>query len=494
MHQPRARPPRGRVEAGLVGLGAGLAIAGERGVDQPGVERHQLVIGDAEPAAHRRRIVGDEHVGLFDQPAQHRLPLGLTQIERQALLVAAVEDKTGVAGEPRPVRWRRPAAVGVARTRRLDLDHRGAKIRHHRRRRRPGDKAGAIDDLQPVEDTPAHPPPPPVSKRAKRNASPSGTARLDACRRRGSEHRRERSTPARLGITAPPEPSLRGAAVRAGRLAWTELRSSARIARGRSRSGTNLAFGRRIMSGPRTSRWLRRLAIAGAVVATAVFTIGTASTSARAQNYNPYCYYPYFNPYYCPYYPASYPAYGYPYFFAPGFSAVGVNFFVGHPFFNNSFFFRHPFFRNNFNSVRNVNNIRNVKQHQERQQRWRARRHARRPRAGHGRLPGTRHGRPVRWRHGWLSGTRHGRRQHGRRRHGRRPVSRLSAPPATRSPAARAGETSWVDLPPASARRRAGCGARLIRYSVPAVVRESGGMRRRRGRRGRRCGRRNACR
>ncbi len=122
VHQPGARPPRGRVKAGLVGLGAGFAIAGERGVDQALVERRQFLVGDGEAAAHRRRVVGDEHVGLGDEPAQHRLALRLAQIERQAALVAAVEHKAGVVGEPRPDRRLGAAAVGVAGPRRLDLD------------------------------------------------------------------------------------------------------------------------------------------------------------------------------------------------------------------------------------------------------------------------------------------------------------------------------------------------------------------------------------
>src|SRR5258705_7616616 len=57
MHQPGARPPGGRIEARLVSLGADLAIAAERGIDQPLVERRQIVVGDLQPAAHRRRIL-----------------------------------------------------------------------------------------------------------------------------------------------------------------------------------------------------------------------------------------------------------------------------------------------------------------------------------------------------------------------------------------------------------------------------------------------------
>src|SRR5579864_9332457 len=116
----------------------------------------EVVISDAEPPARWRRVVGDEDVGILNQSVEYRAARFLPQIERQTPFVARVEEKTRV--ERRPPRHRVPApAVGVAHAGRLDLDHFGAKIRHHRRRRRPGDKAGAIDDFQSVEDAFAHP-------------------------------------------------------------------------------------------------------------------------------------------------------------------------------------------------------------------------------------------------------------------------------------------------------------------------------------------------
>ncbi len=156
MHQPGARPPGGRVEARLVGLRAGLAIAGERRIDQPFVQRTQILIGDAEPPPHRRRVVGDEHIGAPDQAIKDRASGSAAQIERQALLVARVENEGGVE---RPLRHRHGAsAIGVAHAGRLDLDDLGAEIRHHRCRRRPGDKAGAVDHLEPVENPFRHRP------------------------------------------------------------------------------------------------------------------------------------------------------------------------------------------------------------------------------------------------------------------------------------------------------------------------------------------------
>src|SRR5256885_6643191 len=46
VHQAGARPVGGRVEAGAVGLLAGLAVGGDRAVDQPRIDRQQVGGGD----------------------------------------------------------------------------------------------------------------------------------------------------------------------------------------------------------------------------------------------------------------------------------------------------------------------------------------------------------------------------------------------------------------------------------------------------------------
>jgi hypothetical protein len=114
----------------------------------------EVVIRDTEPAAGRRRIIGDEDVGFLNQPIEHRAPGLGAQIKREALLVSRVEEETGVEW----VFWvrDRAPAIGVAHPGRLDLDDLGAEIRHDRRRRRSGDKARAIDDLEPVENAFRH--------------------------------------------------------------------------------------------------------------------------------------------------------------------------------------------------------------------------------------------------------------------------------------------------------------------------------------------------
>ena len=91
VHQARARPIGVAVEAGLVGFLAFFAVAGERRIDQALVERREVVVGDAEPLAHRRRKIGDEDVGLGGKAMQHRLAFRLGEVEREAPLVAGFQ-------------------------------------------------------------------------------------------------------------------------------------------------------------------------------------------------------------------------------------------------------------------------------------------------------------------------------------------------------------------------------------------------------------------
>jgi hypothetical protein len=115
----------------------------------------QVVIGDLEALAYRRRIVRDEHVGAAHESIEHFAPGIGAQVERQTLLVAAVEHEAGV--DRRPTRYRYgTAAIRVPCDGRLDLDDFGPEIGHHGRRRRPRDKARAIDDLDPVENALGH--------------------------------------------------------------------------------------------------------------------------------------------------------------------------------------------------------------------------------------------------------------------------------------------------------------------------------------------------
>ena len=148
VHQPRARPVGGGVEAGLLGLRPCLAIGRERRIDQPRVEVRDILVSRAKLAPHRERHVGDEDVGLLHQPAQHLVAALGFQVEREAALVAVIEDPGVVAVHPRRAGPRVQGAIKVTFAGRLDLDHVGAEVGEDRRCRRRRDEARAIDHSQ----------------------------------------------------------------------------------------------------------------------------------------------------------------------------------------------------------------------------------------------------------------------------------------------------------------------------------------------------------
>ena len=148
VHQPGARPVGGGIEAGLLGLGAVLAIGGEGGVDQTRVQVFQVAVAGAQFSPHRERHVGDEDVGLLDQLAQYLVAAFGLQVERKPALVAVVEDPGVVAVHQRRAGAGVKGAVEITFARRLDLDHVGAEVGKDRRGRRRGNEARAIDHPQ----------------------------------------------------------------------------------------------------------------------------------------------------------------------------------------------------------------------------------------------------------------------------------------------------------------------------------------------------------
>ena len=152
VHQAGAGPIGVAVEAGLVGLLALFAVAGERGIDQALVERSQLSEGQCEALAHRRREIGDEDVGLGHQAMQHRLAFRPGEVERQALLVAGLQHPRVIVLAGGVSRQVRQVPVGIAEARRLDLDHVGAEIRQHGGSRRRRDETRAVQNLEAVKN------------------------------------------------------------------------------------------------------------------------------------------------------------------------------------------------------------------------------------------------------------------------------------------------------------------------------------------------------
>ena len=107
-----------QVMARAVRIGAGLAVAGEGGIDQFRVEGFQGVIATTQ-LVHDAGAKGFQyHVGVFHQCLEAFHVVGLAQIQSQGLLTP-VDDVEQL--------WRQFTGI-VAAIRFLDLDHLGAKL------------------------------------------------------------------------------------------------------------------------------------------------------------------------------------------------------------------------------------------------------------------------------------------------------------------------------------------------------------------------------
>ena len=69
-HQARARPIGQRVECGVVGILARVAVAGEVGIDEAVVDRGKVFPGKSELRQQRALIVGYEDIGGANQSKQ----------------------------------------------------------------------------------------------------------------------------------------------------------------------------------------------------------------------------------------------------------------------------------------------------------------------------------------------------------------------------------------------------------------------------------------
>ena len=120
----------------------GLAVAGNRTVDQPRVHRRDRCVVETKLRQAARSKILNQHVGGLDQPAERRGALSRLEIERDALL-AAVEREEEAAGA---FHQRRPGARVVAVLRFFDLEDLGAHVAQHHRAERSRYHAREIDD------------------------------------------------------------------------------------------------------------------------------------------------------------------------------------------------------------------------------------------------------------------------------------------------------------------------------------------------------------
>ena len=174
------RGDRGDARRHLIGVAGQLVQAGERclvrapgeelvvrlrlvgaeawqgDVDDAGIDRDDVLVGQAEGPHRRRRVVGDEHVGVRQQGQGDLAGLGELEVQPDGPLVRRHlgDVRRGVhvrahvhPGSPR--RAEQPGDVGVAA--RLDLDHLGAVEREHPAAARCCDRDRQLDHRHIVE-------------------------------------------------------------------------------------------------------------------------------------------------------------------------------------------------------------------------------------------------------------------------------------------------------------------------------------------------------
>src|SRR3954471_11286715 len=131
----------------LVGIGAVAAVAGDRDVDEAGVDGSERFGAEPEPLGRARGEVLDEHVGPAHQGRNGRPAVLALEVERYRLLRPVEPDEVA----RQPADGLVVAAGEIAGAGTLDLDHSGSEISQLTRRERRGDGLLEGDDEESVE-------------------------------------------------------------------------------------------------------------------------------------------------------------------------------------------------------------------------------------------------------------------------------------------------------------------------------------------------------
>ncbi len=159
-HEPRARVVGAgldRSEAGhglhqgivdgLVAVGASVAEARDRDVDDAGRDRADRLLAGADALGDAGPEVLHEDVGRLGERQQRGAPSLRFQVEDDGTLAAVVVQERG--GHTAAPVGAGPGVVAAARA--LDFDDVGALVREHHRRERPGDHARQVENASPVK-------------------------------------------------------------------------------------------------------------------------------------------------------------------------------------------------------------------------------------------------------------------------------------------------------------------------------------------------------
>ena len=129
---------------GAVLIGAGLAVAGDRHIDQPRVDRLQRLIAQAQARHDTGAELLEQDVMALDQLTHNLQRLGLLEVQGQAALVAI---EVGVAGRGATIMGRQHTQQVHPRGR-FDTQHLGAHVRQHQGGKRAGQQGGKIQHFK----------------------------------------------------------------------------------------------------------------------------------------------------------------------------------------------------------------------------------------------------------------------------------------------------------------------------------------------------------
>ncbi len=131
-----------------MGLRSGLPVAGHPHQDDAPIAFAQNVVAEIPLLQRARPEVLDDDVGALDEVEEEVAAAGLTQVERDGLLVAGVHRPEEVV----PVEFGLPpGAQRIGRARRLDLDDLGAHVAEQPSRERSRDQRADLDDPDAVQ-------------------------------------------------------------------------------------------------------------------------------------------------------------------------------------------------------------------------------------------------------------------------------------------------------------------------------------------------------
>ncbi len=134
------------VVAGAVGVGAVLAEAADRAVDQPRILGAQGLVVEAEATESADLEVLDQHVGTAGERADDGASLLGAEVDGDRALAAIGGVEIGGIGAAVGVLDEgRPPCPRVVAGGRFDLDHLGAEIGEHLPRPRPGQHTGELE-------------------------------------------------------------------------------------------------------------------------------------------------------------------------------------------------------------------------------------------------------------------------------------------------------------------------------------------------------------